>query len=109
MTNIRPLADFLKISVRTVSRALNNKPVRSTTIRKKLLDASEKAGYVPNEFGRKLRSGRSISVANLLVSKLEQLFEQNIYAKAAKVVHFEKFLRINTANVDIRMEGTFHY
>jgi DNA-binding LacI/PurR family transcriptional regulator len=222
MTDMRQLADFLKISVGTVSRALNNKPDINPATKKRVLEAAEKLGYVPNQSGRKLRNGKSNSVAlildtctssslekndlillmaasiqsvfhahgldllifprpdgthreqfirdisrrqlvdglivvtvfrdgkvarsdfeptqpivrwtegeplenekdlpkpvqfetlgkmlaNLLVAKLERVFEQNIHAKDANVVHFEKNLRINTADVDIRMEGPFHY
>ncbi|MBB1251327.1 MULTISPECIES: LacI family DNA-binding transcriptional regulator [unclassified Rhizobium] len=59
MTGIRQLADHLKISIGTVSRALNGKPDVNPDTRKRVLDAAEKLGYVANQSGRALRKGET--------------------------------------------------
>lgn len=59
MTGIRQLADHLKISIGTVSRALNGKPDVNPETRKRVLDAAERLGYVANQSGRALRKGET--------------------------------------------------
>lgn len=64
--NIKELADYLKLSTATVSKALNNKPDISTHTRKKVQDAARLLGYSPSAAARFLRSGKADSVALLL-------------------------------------------
>ena len=48
MKGIRQLADYLDISIGTVSRALNGKPDVNDDTRRRVLEAAEKLGYVAN-------------------------------------------------------------
>ncbi len=57
MRGIRRLASHLDISIGTVSRALNGKPDVNEATRKRVLEAAEALGYVPNLSGRALRKG----------------------------------------------------
>lgn len=57
MKGIRQLADHLGISIGTVSRALNDKPDVNEGTRRRVLEAAEMLGYVPNQAGRSLRRG----------------------------------------------------
>jgi DNA-binding LacI/PurR family transcriptional regulator len=57
MTGIRQLAEHLQISIGTVSRALNGKADVNPETRKRVLEAAEALGYVPNQSGRSLRKG----------------------------------------------------
>ncbi len=57
MTGIRQLAEHLQISIGTVSRALNGKADVNPETRKRVLEAAEELGYVPNQSGRSLRKG----------------------------------------------------
>ena len=57
MKGIRRLASHLDISIGTVSRALNGKPDVNEATRKRVLEAAEALGYVPNQSGRALRKG----------------------------------------------------
>lgn len=57
MKGIRRLAQQLDISIGTVSRALNGKPDVNEQTRKRVLEAAEAMGYVPNQAGRALRKG----------------------------------------------------
>ncbi len=57
MKGIRQLADYLDISIGTVSRALNGKADVNPQTRQRVLEAAEKLGYVANQSGRSLRKG----------------------------------------------------
>ncbi|WEX75427.1 substrate-binding domain-containing protein [Sinorhizobium numidicum] len=57
MKGIRRLAHHLDISIGTVSRALNGRPDVNEETRKRVLQAAEDFGYVPNQSGRSLRQG----------------------------------------------------
>jgi DNA-binding LacI/PurR family transcriptional regulator len=57
MAGIRQLAQDLQISIGTVSRALNGKSDVNPETRKRVLEAAERLGYVPNQSGRSLRKG----------------------------------------------------
>lgn len=57
MKGIRRLADHLDLSIGTVSRALNGKPDVNEATRRRVLEAAERLGYVPNQSGRALRKG----------------------------------------------------
>ena len=58
MIGIKRLAKHLDMSISTVSRALNDRPDSSEATRKRVREAAAKLGYVPNQSGRSLRSGK---------------------------------------------------
>ncbi|MHC2569203.1 DNA-binding LacI/PurR family transcriptional regulator [Rhizobium leguminosarum] len=57
MKGIRELADYLDISIGTVSRALNGKRDVNEETRRRVLAAADELGYVANQSGRSLRQG----------------------------------------------------
>jgi DNA-binding LacI/PurR family transcriptional regulator len=65
---IRQLASELKLSIGTVSRALNDRPDVNPETRARVKEAALRAGYVPNQSGRSLRSGRTGIVAAVIPS-----------------------------------------
>lgn len=65
---IRRLARELHVSIGTVSRALNDRPDVNPETRARVKEAAERLGYVPNQSGRSLRSGRTGIVAAILPS-----------------------------------------
>jgi DNA-binding LacI/PurR family transcriptional regulator len=65
---IRQLASELRLSIGTVSRALNDRPDVNPETRARVKEAALRAGYVPNQSGRSLRSGRTGIVAAVLPS-----------------------------------------
>ena len=65
---IYDLASKLNISVATVSRALKNDAVVSTTTRKKIADLAEEMGYRSNHFARNLRQQKRTPLASLSMS-----------------------------------------
>ena len=64
--DIRELARHLGLSIGTVSRALNDRKDVSPATRKRVVEAAAKHGYIPNQSGRTLRSGRTGTVGFML-------------------------------------------
>jgi DNA-binding LacI/PurR family transcriptional regulator len=56
---IRQLAQELQLSIGTVSRALNDRPDVNAETRARVKAAAARLGYVPDQSGRSLRSGRT--------------------------------------------------
>lgn len=56
---IHDIAEKLKVTASTVSRALNNNPRISDATKKKVLKAAKELNYQPNNIASALRSGRS--------------------------------------------------
>ncbi|EIM28673.1 substrate-binding domain-containing protein [Microvirga lotononidis] len=63
---VRRLAQELRISVTTVSRALNDYPDIAPDTRRRVLEAAERIGYSPNAVARSLRQGRANAVGIVL-------------------------------------------
>ncbi len=66
---IRKLADELQLSIGTVSRALNDRPDVNPETRARVKAAAARAGYVPNQSGRSLRSGRTGMIAAVIPTR----------------------------------------
>ena len=66
---IRQLAHELQLSIGTVSRALNDRPDVNDETRARVKAAAVRAGYVPNQSGRSLRSGRTGIVAAVIPTR----------------------------------------
>ena len=66
---IRQLAHELQLSIGTVSRALNDRPDVNDDTRARVKAAAVRAGYVPNQSGRSLRSGRTGIVAAVIPTR----------------------------------------
>lgn len=66
---IRQLAHELQLSIGTVSRALNGRPDVNPETRERVKAAAIRSGYVPNQSGRSLRSGRTGIVAAVIPTR----------------------------------------
>lgn len=66
---IRQLANELNLSIGTVSRALNDRPDVNPDTRARVKAAAARLGYVPDQSGRSLRSGRTGIVAAIIPSR----------------------------------------
>ena len=64
--DIRSLAAGLGLSIGTVSRALNDRKDVSPVTRQRVLEAAAEYGYIPNQFGRTLRIGRTATIGFML-------------------------------------------
>ena len=75
-SNIVDIAEKSGFSITTVSRVLNGKADKyriSKATQQKIKSVAEELNYVPNEFARNLRSGRSKTIA-LIVPSLKNPF-----------------------------------
>ncbi|MDR3470252.1 MAG: LacI family DNA-binding transcriptional regulator [Devosia sp.] len=79
MKGIRRLADHLDISIGTVSRALNGKPDVNAETRRRVLEAAEALGYVPNQSGRSLRQGTTNAVGFMIELNPETASSDNFF------------------------------
>ncbi|HTN62501.1 MAG TPA: LacI family DNA-binding transcriptional regulator, partial [Devosia sp.] len=68
MIGIKSLAQHLNVSIGTVSRALNGRPDVNEETRKRVLEAAEALGYVPNQSGRSLRQGTTNAIGLMIES-----------------------------------------
>ncbi|MFO1142789.1 MAG: LacI family DNA-binding transcriptional regulator [Amaricoccus sp.] len=66
---IRQLASELQLSIGTVSRALNDRPDVNPETRARVKAAAARAGYVPDQSGRSLRSGRTGMIAAVIPTR----------------------------------------
>lgn len=86
-SNIVDIAEKSGFSITTVSRVLNGKADKyriSKTTQKKIKSTAEELNYIPNEFARTLRTGKSKTIA-LIVPSLKNPF----FAEIASVVNTE--------------------
>ncbi|MFV0607271.1 MAG: LacI family DNA-binding transcriptional regulator [Niabella sp.] len=82
---IYDLADTLKISVATVSRALNDSPVVNEKTKKKVFDLAEKMGYRANHFASNLRTKHTNTIG-FLVHELNSNFITSVLSGVEKTV-----------------------
>ncbi len=64
--DLRELARRLNLSVTTVSRALNGFPEVKESTRRRVVEAAQEFGYVPNRLARSLQKGRTEAVGIVL-------------------------------------------
>jgi len=64
--DLRELARRLNLSVTTVSRALNGFPEVKESTRRRVVEAAQEHGYVPNRLARSLQKGRTEAVGVVL-------------------------------------------
>lgn len=72
---IKEIAEYLKISHSTVSRALGDHPYTNADTKQRVRRAVEKLGYVPNAAARSLRGEKSSLVGLILPEFQNELFE----------------------------------
>lgn len=88
---IRDVANLAKVSIGTVSRVVNDAPDVKPPVRKKVEEAIEILGYVPNAAAKSMRMGRSktigcilreINIAQLggFISKAQAAFDEAGYS-----------------------------
>lgn len=76
---IYDIAEILKISPSTVSRALNNHPSVGKNTKKKILETAEKLGYRFNKFARNLRQQKTY-VIGVIIPRLDSYFMSTVIA-----------------------------
>lgn len=81
---IYDLANQLKVSTATVSRALQNDPLVSKKTRTKIFELAEKVGYRSNHFAKNLRKQKTNTIG-FLVHELQSSFINSVLAGVEKV------------------------
>jgi LacI family transcriptional regulator len=81
---IYDLANKLKLSTATISRALNNDPAVSKKTLKTIMDAARELGYQRNTFASSLRSQKTYTLG-VLVHELKSNFITSVLAGIEKV------------------------
>lgn len=85
-TTIKDIANYLTISVSTVSRALtDDKNIRSET-KERVLEAAEKLGYKPNPVATNLKYGRTNTIG-VIVPEMITPFASQVIGGIQEVVH----------------------
>lgn len=64
--NLKQLSDKLGLSPTTVSRALNGYPEVSARTRKRVVEAANSYGYVPNSMAKRLATGRAMAIGHVV-------------------------------------------
>ena len=90
-TTLKSLAEALKMSVSTVSKALNDSHEISTATKKKVQDFARQNNYRPNILAKYLKTGKTNTIG-LVLPKMTGAFEAQIIAgmqKAASEKHYQ--------------------
>lgn len=72
--NIHDLAKELKISIGTISRALNGRSGVKDKTRERVLEKARQLGYSPNQSGRSLRQGTTGLIGFMIVTNRERAY-----------------------------------
>lgn len=101
---VHDVAQAAKVSATTVSLCFQEESRISAKTRQRVLDAAERLGYVPNQFARRLRSGKSQLIA-LLVAEMHSpsIIEIISGVERASIEHGYNALVFNTFR-DVEIE-----
>lgn len=82
---IKTIAEHFQVSGATVSKALNDLPGVSDSLRKKIKDYAKSNNYVPNSFGKGLK-GKTLKVIGVVISdNTNPIYSQNIQGIESEV------------------------
>lgn len=107
MATIQDVAREAKVSVGTVSRALNNYADVSEATRKRIQEAAKKLGYWPNRNARSLSSKSQINIALILSGFLEEKMindYETMLMKGCYTYAFEHDLEISVRVINSRIQ-----
>ena len=101
---IYDIAEKLKVSIATVSRALKDDPVVNVKTRKKIFAMAEEMNYRSNNFARNLRSSRTETIG-VIVPKLNSSFMSSVIAGIENVLNTASYhLIISQSSEDVNKE-----
>lgn len=89
-TTIHDIAEALKISASTVSRALNNHPGISVKAKKEVHEMAKKLNYRPNILASQLRKGQSKTIG-LVVPRINRFFFADLIAGIEYICNKEEY------------------
>jgi len=101
---IYDIADKLKVSIATVSRALKDDPVVNIKTRKKIFAMAEEMNYRSNSFARNLRNAKTETIG-VIVPRLNSSFMSSVIAGIENVVNSAGYnLIISQSSEDVKKE-----
>ncbi len=101
-SGLAAVAALAKVSIATVSRALNQVSTVDPKLKKRVLKAANELGYVPNTQARALVSGRSYLLGILISDITNPFFPELIDGFEKKAVELGYEVLIGSANDDFR-------
>ena len=106
MATLKEVADLAGVSVATASMSLNQGPVKEST-RKRVLDCAKLLNYVPNRIGRTLNTGKSNTIALLMMTSVKYA---DIVHKTSLFYYLQQGVLqvVDRANYSLRLEVKAH-
>ena len=106
MATLKEVADLAGVSVATASMSLNQGPVKEST-RKRVLDCAKLLNYVPNRIGRTLNTGKSNTIALLMMTSVKYA---DIVHKTSLFYYLQQGVLevVDRANYSLRLEIKGH-
>ena len=101
---IKDIAEYCKISVGTVDRALNNRSGISEKTKKKILEAAEILNYHPNHTGRSLAKGRTMTIGVVCFDLCNNFFPELIDTIEARAKEKGFFIYLILTHRDFSLE-----
>jgi DNA-binding LacI/PurR family transcriptional regulator len=106
MATLREVAELAGVSVATASTALNRGQVKEST-RQRVLDCAKQLNYVPNRIGRTLNTGKSNTIALLMMTSVQYT---DIVHKTSLFYYLQQGVLtvVDRANYSLRLEVKAH-
>jgi DNA-binding LacI/PurR family transcriptional regulator len=103
---LKEVAELAKVSVATASIALNGGEVKETT-RTRVLESAKRLNYVPNRIGRTLNTGKSNTIALLMMTSVKIT---NIVHKTSLFYYLQQGVLsvVYQANYSLRLDVKSH-
>lgn len=103
-TTIKDLAEYCKVSIGTVDRALNNRPGISERTKNMILRSAEELNYHPNHTGRSLAKGRTMTIGVVCFDLYNNFFPELIDTIEARAKQKGYFIYLILTHRDLALE-----
>lgn len=104
-TTLKDIAFILKISISTVSKALNNSPEISKATRNKVKDLAKSLNYVPNETGRSLKLNKTFRIGIIIPNITDDFFAKVLQGIELAARKFDYKVIICLSNDNLKKEA----
>jgi len=89
MITIKEIAKLANVSQSTVSKALNDKPDVSTETKKRIIELAKKHDFVPNAFGKGLKSRTTENIGVIFCREAQPLSGNPFYSRVLEGIEAE--------------------
>ncbi len=93
MITIKEIAKLANVSQATVSKALNDRPDVSPETRQKIIDLAQKHDFVPNAFGKGLKSRATENIGVIFCREVQPLSGNPFYSRVLEGIEAEVALQ----------------